>query len=522
VVEATVTAAGDCLTLPVRATVDAGSVQLGGAAARDVVVDAGAQTMTACGAGWDVGATVTLEADLTVALETWGGSQVGYSISDDANRGHFYYLVSWVGGCDRFGPCDHAPDVFARYRFTITHPADVTVLCPGTVTAGATETTCEFDHDGGPTYSTFGVVASNDWDVSALGTWDGVAVTAYNRRGSGVVGRIDAASQTAFLAWMRQTFGAFPYGDELRLVTGPTYWLGFEHPGNIVLLDTLDRQLNPAYRDPVNHTLTHELAHQWAGDQTTLADTYDFVWKESMAEYLAFVHEDTLDAATAQRTALAWKSFAVGAAFYPVPEEHPPLLDYYGEVYGPGPMILFRQLEALASRDAVIAALQELLGRPHAISVADVRAALEDTTGLDLGGYFDRWAIGTGAPTWPTFEVTTEDQGGGAIAVTVRQATPTDALYGCAFAVELDGANPDERAEVWIDLGVDGTAQVTEVAQGVTFAVTGTVLDPHGSCLAYPATAAAAPAPAPRGLVGSLPRARPQPPARGLDLRGHG
>ena len=481
-----VTTGGDCVTLPLRAPL-AGEVRLGGAPATATVADG---ALTACGAGWPDGATLELEAELMVALETWGDSQVGYSISEDANREGFWYLVSWVGGCDRFAPCDTTPSRFARYRFTVTHPEVVTVLCSGDVVAGATETTCTFEHDGGPTYSTFGLVASSGWTVTEAGAWNGVDVTIYNRTGSNVAGLIDGAWQAGFLAWMEARFGAYPYGDALRVITGPTYWSGFEHPGNIVLDDALASPFS-AYLDPVNHVLAHELAHQWAGDETTLAGTYDFVWKEAMAEYLTFVYEDETVPAEAAATARAWKGFAQGAAFHPVPEEEPPLLDYYGEVYGPGPMILFRQLEALFSRAQVLDAIAAVLGEPRAIGVADVQLALEDATGADLDGYFDAWVRGTGAPAWPTFSTEVVDQGGGTVAVTVRQVTPAEPR-GCAFAVELQGAAAEERHDVWIDLGVEGDAEVTVTATP-GFAVVATALDPDAQCLAYPAGAAAAP-----------------------------
>ena len=38
---------------------------------------------------------------------------------------------------------------------------------------------------------------------------------------------------------MQSQFGPWPYGSELRVLTAPTYWDGFEHPGNIVLADGL-------------------------------------------------------------------------------------------------------------------------------------------------------------------------------------------------------------------------------------------------------------------------------------------
>jgi aminopeptidase N len=495
VVHLSVTGEGDCVSLPLRAAL-AGDVQLGGAAATAEVVD---ETLTACGAGWRAGEEILLEADLTVAQETWGESQVGYSISEDANAVPFYYLVSWIGGCDRFAPCDHAPDVFARYHFTITHPADVTVLCPGEVVAGATSTTCTFDLEGGPTYTTFGIVASSGWDVIEGGSWNGIEATIYNRTGSGVAPAVDGVWIGGFLAWMEARFGPYPYGDAVRVVTGPTYWSGFEHPGNIVLDDLLDQTspLNPTYTDPVNHVLAHELTHQWAGDQTTRAGTYDFVWKEAMAEYRTYAYEAETRPSAALKTASLWKSRARGAAFYPVPGEEPPLLDYYGDVYGPGPMVLFRQLEALFSRDDVLDAIAQLLGTAHAVSVDEVQAALEDTTGADLATYFDRWVRGTGAPTWPRFTVTTTDVGNGDVDVTVTQLLPEDGLYGCAFIVELSSADA-QTLDVPFNLGPDGMASATQtVTPG--FPIASTRFDTHFTSLAYPAPLTATTPPHPRG-----------------------
>jgi aminopeptidase N len=400
-----------------------------------------------------------------------------------------FYLVSWVGGCDRFGPCDTRPSTFAHYEFTIHHRSGVKALCPGRVTAGETTTTCVFDYDGGPTYSTFGFVASPSWTQTSLGAWGGVAVTLYDRPGSGIAPLIDSAYHNGFVEWMNATFGAYPYANELRVVTGPTYWSGFEHPGNIVLDDGLDRPMSSLYMRPVSHVLNHEIAHQWAGDETTLADTYDFVWKESMAEYLSYVYEDEHSTFPTEglTTARAWKALADGAAYFPVPENatRPTLLQYYGEVYGPGPMILFRQLESLSSRQQVIAGIAMVLGNERAISVDDVQAALEASTGLDLDMYFDTWVRGAGAPVWPTFRIeitgTAPSQN-----VVVTETTPGGVLHGCNFAVGLAGAN-GEAAKVMITRGVNGVAVAT-VPTGVTWSVMTTTLDPDAQCLAYLST----------------------------------
>ncbi len=471
---------GNCFALPMRAVNLDADVRIDD---EPVTADFTDELLSVCGAGWRAGEEFVLTAAMEVALDTWENSQVGYSVSTDLEGNPFSYLVSWVGGCDRFGPCDAAPDRFPQYRFTVNHPSGTQVLCSGDVTPGDTQTTCEFNHEGGPTYSTFALVASPSWVPVELGDWNGVRAVLYDTPTADIGTDLDVATHAAFFAWMEERFGPYPYGDEIRFAVGPTYWSGFEHPGNIVLYHGLNRIFNSAYDDPLTHTTNHEIAHQWAGDQTTLAGTYDFVWKEAMAEYLSFVFED--ESTGWSSSAPAWKLFSQSSAYYPVPGEQPPLLDYYGDVYGPGPMVLFRQIEALFDRESVITALQSLLGTERAISVADVKAALEQNTGADLTNYFDVWVYGEGIPERPAFSVTTTDVGGGMVNVTVTQETPTDRLFGCAFAVELQGAG-GESHEVWIDLGVDGM-QSTTVTTAPGFEVVGHEFDVHSHTLAVDA-----------------------------------
>ena len=281
------TVAGNCVTIPFRATMLA-NVELGGEPATNLTQDA--TSFTACGPGVDMGDTIELDADMVITLETLSTSQVGFSVTNDTDGNPFTYLVSWVGGCDHFAPCDNRPDVFATYHFDVTHDASLTVRCPGDITeTSTTETVCDFTHPGGPTYSTFGIAAYPAWTQSDAGMWGGVHVTVYDRADTGIAAAIDPTYHNGFITWMQSEFGPYPYGTDLRVLTAPTYWSGFEHPGNIVLDDTLAKPTTGTYKHPVEHVLDHEMTHMWAGDQTTIADTYDFVWKESMAEYLAYV-----------------------------------------------------------------------------------------------------------------------------------------------------------------------------------------------------------------------------------------
>ncbi|MDB4957685.1 MAG: putative metallopeptidase [Myxococcales bacterium] len=472
-VVATVTTEGDCWSLPLRAQ-DLANVKLDGVAAKSATVAGG--NVNVCGDGYLKDAVLTLDADITIPLATLATSQVGYSITMDKQQNAFYYLVSWVGGCDRFGPCDNRPDQFATYHFTVTHPATFMVRCPGTITeTSATVTDCNFDRQGGPTYSTFGVAAYPAWTMSDKGMWDGVHVTVYDRAQTGIDAAIDTTYHTGFVHWMQTTFGPYPYGTDLRVLTAPTYWSGFEHPGNIVLDDAL--KAPSSYANPVAHVLDHEMAHMWAGDQTTIASTYDFVWKESMAEYLSYVWEDMNDPNIGTITALAWKGFGQAAKYFPVPGDKPQLFDYYGDVYGPGPMILFRQLEVLSSRAQVIAAIQSVLGTPHPLSVDELIAALQAKTGLDLTQYTAAWIKGSGMPHWPRYQLTFA-----AGSLVVHQVNPSTPALGCKFHVALKGANAAVTT-VEVDTFHNGVDQTIPISPA--FTVTSLELDPKRECLVF-------------------------------------
>jgi aminopeptidase N len=502
------TSPGRCLTIGfVPDAADA--VAIGGVAAAGVDISLSADTLTACdpaSVGWPADTTLTLSVTATVpraAAPQPSDPDLGLSTETDRGGGQFTYLVSWVGGCHRHGPCDARPDTFPTYRFTVHHDANTQVLCPGVLSASPVVTTCDFAYPGGPTYSTYGLAArSPAWSKSSLGTWgDGVAVSLYDVPGSQIAAEIDTPALSGFFAWMEQTFGDYPYGGELRLFVGDTYWAGFEHPGNIALSEYLATG-GSSYFDGLTHTTMHEIAHQWAGDQATLADTYDFVWKEAMAEYLTFVYEDEhLPAGVAAKSANAWKSFAVGSAYHLVPDERPELFEYYGDVYGPGPMILFRQLEVMYGRDKVLAALDALIGTgaPRTLSVEDVRDALEAATGAELGAYFEAWVYGAGAPSWPSILVNVAPKAGGApneYEVAVSSSTADGVPRGAAFTVRITGANAGEVVDVAVSNGPSGGAYPVQTVV-IPFTPVATEVDPFDEALVFPASM---PKPAPRRL----------------------
>ncbi|MSP26771.1 MAG: hypothetical protein EXR75_16835 [Myxococcales bacterium] len=445
--------------------------------------------LSACGTGSKAGA-LTLAAHAFVPEGTAGGLDVGFSRSKNLAGGSFAYLLSWVGGCDRFGPCDDDPSKLVEFGFNITHAPGNVVLCPGALVPGSTNTTCELSGTLAPTYSAYALAADPDWVRTPFVKAAGTDLVFYEVPGGKLRATLDASAVGTMLEWLTTTLGPMPYGPELRVAGAPTAWFGFEHPANILLREDLPNYDGDPYANTTMHVLVHEVVHQWAGDRSTLASEADFVWKEAIAEYLTYVFEDEHGAPGDAAASLAyWDEIALGADYHPRPMDQPtpPLAKFYGDVYGPGPMVLFVQLESMFGRPAILAAIAAFLAEPGSRSVEELRAALELATKVELKAYFDAWVFGTGKPEWPTVGVETS-QLGTEVTVTVTQSTPSKKLHGCLVEVDVVGAS--KTATALVDFGVTPTEAKKSVTVSLDEPIVKVVIDPRNRLVSWHAATA--------------------------------
>ena len=138
--------------------------------------------------------------------------------------------------------------------------------------------------------------------------------------------------------------------------------------------------------------------------------------------------------------------------------------------------MLFVQLETMVARSTVLEAIADSLSLPVARSVADLRIALEQASGEDLGTDFDAWVFGTGAPSWPLLSATV-DQVGDQVTVTVTQQSSSDQLFGCAVEVRVGGATTSALALV--DFGLAPTSDSASTTVTLPEPVLSHVVDPH-------------------------------------------
>ena len=157
-------------------------------------------------------------------------------------------------------------------------------------------------------------------------------------------------------------------------------------------------------------------------------------------------------------------------------EPAPKVETFYGDVYGPGPMILFVQLEDLLGREAVLEGITSFLAGGGVRSVADLQQALEAASGVDLAPYFNVWVFGSGAPEYPSFTVDTADNGDGTVAVTVTQ-TNAGAAFPCSLQVALSGASAS--VETTLEFPIGGSEKTVTVDVPFAEPVLSTEVDPN-------------------------------------------
>ncbi|MEA2724981.1 MAG: hypothetical protein QOH59_2752, partial [Gemmatimonadales bacterium] len=166
--------------------------------------------------------------------------------------------------------------------------------------------------------------------------------------------------------------------------------IGAEYPGLIVML------VNGSYTNNTRFVTAHEVAHQWwygvVGN-----DIYREPWiDEAFAQWSALlVEEHFAGAAAAERVyqqqvvRLAQRTKA--SCGLPI-TAYGSWNAYYAAVYGRGAQFLYMLRRELGDR-AFFAGLQQYYaGNTYGIgTTAEVRAALEQSSGRDLGAMFRAW-----------------------------------------------------------------------------------------------------------------------------------
>ncbi|HMV69515.1 MAG TPA: M1 family metallopeptidase, partial [Myxococcota bacterium] len=249
---------------------------------------------------------------------------------------------------------------------------------------------------------------------------------------------------------------AFPWPRYDQVVVPDFSFGGMENTACTTMTDALliDERTGPHW--PAEGLVVHELAHQWFGDLVTCTDWSQAWLNESFA---TFCETDWWEATRdePEAVAYAWQQLSDyldedrGRYRRPIAElsYREPIDVFDRHLYEKGSLVL-RTLRSTIGADAFWAGVHLYLTR-HAhgsVHTLDLRRAMEEVTGLELGGFFDTWINRGGHPVLDV--KLGEEAGLVTIAVSQRQEGAPD-VYELPLRVEIVG---DDGVIAALDLPV--------------------------------------------------------------------
>ncbi len=346
-----------------------------------------------------------------------------HRFTDPADGGVYLYSDLETFDAHRIYACFDQPDLKATYELSATVPAGWRVISnmapdvaaqpgPGAAPPAAT---AHWHFPPTPVMSTYiTAVAAGPYHV-VTAEHDGIPLGIYCRES--LAQYLDPEE---IFEVTRQGFDFFHGAFGVRYAFGkydqlfvPEFKAGaMENAGCVTFLEDyiFRSRVTDFAREARADTILHEMAHMWFGDLVTMRWWDDLWLNESFATWAG-----TLAQAEATRWQTAWTTFAQlhKAWAYQqdqLPSTHPIAADipdiaavevnFDGITYAKGAAVL-KQLVAYVSRDCFLAALRRYFDQ-HAFgnaTLADLLAALEETSGRDLSTWSKQWLEAAGVNT---------------------------------------------------------------------------------------------------------------------------
>ncbi len=341
---------------------------------------------------------------------------------DPADGRSYLYTQFEPANARRVYPCFEQPDLKATFSTTVHAPETWTVISNGAERArtatGDGNATWEFAETARvSTYLT--ALVAGDYhrvETSYAGAGGEVPMALVCRRSLAEhldAERLFAITQQGFGVFEEHFGVPYPFG-KYDQVFVPEYNGGaMENIGCVTIRDdyVFRSRVTPASYQVRDDTLLHELSHMWFGDLVTMAWWDDLWLKESFATWAA----NYALAELADDPDEAWAGFTNGFKTWAfrqdqLPSTHPIAADivdleaveenFDGITYAKGASVL-QQLVAFVGRPGFLAGARAYFAQ-HAYrntTLADLLAALEQTSDRDLSHWSAEWLETTGVNT---------------------------------------------------------------------------------------------------------------------------
>jgi aminopeptidase N len=341
-----------------------------------------------------------------------------HRFTDPADGGVYLYSDLETFDAHRVYACFDQPDLKAAFEFSVTAPEDwqvISNMAPDVTAQAAAPGTANWHFPPTPVMSTYiTAIAAGPYHV-VTGEHDGIPLGIYCR--ASLAPYLDPEE---IFEVTRQGFDFFHGAFGVRYAFGkydqlfvPEFKEGaMENAGCVTFLEdyVFRSRVTDFAREMRAETILHEMAHMWFGDLVTMRWWDDLWLNESFATWAG-----TLAQAEATRWRAAWTTFAQlhKAWAYQqdqLPSTHPIAADipdiatvevnFDGITYAKGAAVL-KQLVAYVGQDNFLAGVR-LYFDQHAFAnatLADLLAALEETSGRDLSTWSKEWLETAGVNT---------------------------------------------------------------------------------------------------------------------------
>lgn len=228
---------------------------------------------------------------------------------------------------------------------------------------------------------------------------------------------------TQFIEAFSDLFGLYPFKDEKYGHAQAGIGGGMEH------------QTMSTMNGFSNSLVSHELGHQWFGDNVTCANWNDIWLNEGFArycEYLAMEYRPSLYGSTAAAQMLSWHNDILMSVSGSV---RVPDADVYNEgrifsgrfSYNKGAAIIHTLRFLMQDDNLFFQTLKNYQNqfRDSTATAADFKQVAETTSGKNFTDFFNQWYTGEG---YPTFNITYLMQGSDSIILIVNQVASAPAI----------------------------------------------------------------------------------------------
>ncbi|PKH37900.1 M1 family metallopeptidase [Nocardioides alpinus] len=314
-------------------------------------------------------------------------STTGFTITDS---GEVWTMQEPFGAYTWYPVNDHPSDK-ALYDVTVRAPAPWTGISNGHLTelttdAGTTTTSWQLTE---PASSYLVTLAIGDYAHASNASESGLRVDYWTPRGM-VMGLDNLQTAAASIDWIETKLGPYPF-DSLGLVVTDSQ--SAMETQTMVTLGNTDYVLSP-------QVITHELVHQWYGDQVSPSDWRDVWLNEGMTMLLQWIYEDEHDIRPLRDTIQTAR-----AGDQSLRDQYGPPGAYDPQQFGASniyytPALMWNELRLELGDDEFYAIARSWLEQHDNMSVSreQIFAHWESATGRELSRFFDGWITGPRTP----------------------------------------------------------------------------------------------------------------------------